>query len=155
MQLTVIGIGTRNACDDAIGLKLVESLAQRLPGKGVSFHLVEQTDAMNLAHDLMELRMPVLIVDCADMGLEPGDCRCFDGRSAVLKGHTHSVSTHGLGMAEALALATNLGFDQAVTVFGIQPFDLSPTSCLSPSMQARFPGLLDALAGSVIEMISS
>ena len=154
MQLSVIGIGAQSAGDDAIGLKLVESLARRRARAGLSFHLWGDADALTLAHDLTELSTPALIADCADMGLEPGSHRCFDGRSGSLTVRSSSVSTHGLGMTEALALAEDLGFDQKVTIFGVQPFDLSPATGLSPSMQARFPGLLEALDAKISELMA-
>ena len=154
MQLSVIGLGSQSAGDDAIGLRLVESLARRRARAGLSFHLWSDAAALTLAHDLTELSTPALIADCADMGLEPGDHRCFDGRGGALTVRSVSVSTHGLGMAEALALAEDLGFDQRVTIFGVQPFDLSPAAGLSPSMEARLPGLLEALDAKITEMIA-
>jgi len=155
MQLSVIGIGARNAGDDAIGLLLVESLERRPARAGLSFHLWGDADALTLAHDLMELSTPALIVDCADMGLDPGSHRCFDGRRGALTVRSSSLSTHGLGMAEALALAEDLGFDQEVVIFGVQPFDLSLAAGLSPSMEVRIPGLFEALDAKITEMIAS
>jgi hypothetical protein len=58
---------------------------------------------------------------------------------------TSSVSTHGLGLAEGLELARTLGFNQPASIFGIQPFDLSPGQGLTPEMTSRFPLLLAAL----------
>lgn len=155
MKLSVIGIGNRYAGDDGVGVRLVERLSKRRPWTDLSFLLWEDTDALTLTHDLIDLESPVLIVDCADMGIEPGEYRCFDARSAKLKLHMDSVSTHGLGMAEAIELAALMGFDMPVTIFGVQPFDLSPVSCLNSLMKSRFSCLLDALEKRVIEMVVS
>lgn len=154
MKLSVIGIGSQSAGDDAIGLRLVEGLARRRVRAGLSFHLWGDVDALTLAHDLTELSTPALIADCADMGLEPGGHRWFNGRSGALTVRSGSVSTHGIGMAEALALAESLGFDQRIAIFGVQPFDLSPATSLSPPMRACFPGLLEALDARITEMIA-
>jgi len=155
MKLSVIGIGNLYAGDDGVGVRLVERLSKRRPWMDLSFLLWEDTDALTLTHDLIDLGSPVLIVDCADMGIEPGEYRWFDARSTRLKLQTDSVSTHGLGMAEAIELAQLMGFDMPVTIFGVQPFDLSPVSYLSQLMKSRFSYLLDALEKRVIEMVVS
>jgi hypothetical protein len=56
-----------------------------------------------------------------------------------------SVSTHGLGLAVGIALAQELGFEQELKVFAVQPYDLSPGLCLTPEMSSRLPSLLCAL----------
>ena len=149
----MIAIGNRSAGDDAVGLMLVENMEKRLDRADLFFQLWESADALTMAHDLLSLENAVLFVDCADMGIEPGEVCCFDAGSARLKIHSDGLSTHGLGMADALALAVALGFDQRVSVFGVQPFHLSPSLSLSPPMQTRLPCLLDALEKTIIEIL--
>ncbi|MBF0137094.1 MAG: hydrogenase maturation protease [Magnetococcus sp. DMHC-1] len=145
----VVGIGSRYGRDDAIGLALVEALPTISDQHRVTSLLWEDADALTLAHDLLELSGPVLIVDCADMGLESGAWRFFSWAAEEDQPHRSSISTHGLGMAEAIALARGLGFVHAVHVFGIQPFDLSPVPGLTPEMRERFPHVLAALVATV------
>lgn len=144
-DLAVAGVGNRWAGDDAIGLCLVEALAERQTEAGIEILYWENADALTLAHDLLGLRTPILIVDCADMGLTGGSWQRLSPQTARLRVHTDALSTHGLGVADALSLAQSLGFDQPVEVFGIQPFDVSPSLSLSPAMERRFPHLLRAL----------
>ncbi len=145
IRLTVAGVGSYFAKDDEIGLALVKALQERPQPKGVEFILWEGVDGLSLAHDLLELSHPLLIVDCADMSLLPGHRRLFDSSQAALSLKLHNISTHGFGLPEALALARGLGFDGDVFIFGIQPFDLSPRAGLSPEMTKLFPLLLDEL----------
>ena len=147
--LTVAGIGSRHSADDAIGLRLVESLP---PDPGLRRELWEDADALGLAHRLLECEDPVLIVDCADLGLAGGEWRCLslDGRSgARLIPRSRSISTHGLGLAEALDIARDLGMDAPVHVFGVQPFELrcglAALGELSEPMRERLPALRAAL----------
>lgn len=152
--LTVAGIGSRHSTDDAIGLWLVDNLGS-LP-EGVGRERWEDADALSLAHLLLENTGPLLIVDCAEMGLMGGEWRCFSATADTnmkLTSHSRSISTHGLGLAEALNIARKLGLDTPVHIFGVQPFQLkyslTPNSGLSEAMQTRLPQLLIALRQNI------
>ncbi len=152
--LTIAGVGSRLSCDDGIGLTLVGALSERPLLPGITARLWEDADALTLTHLLLESDRPVLIVDCADMRLESGRWRLFSEVDAGLSMQSRSLSTHGLGLAEALSFAHTLGLAQPVHIFGIQPFDLAPASDLSPQMKERLPCLLRALEGAVVSLTS-
>ncbi len=152
--LTVAGIGSQLSCDDGIGLTLVGALSERPLLPGITARLWEDADALTLTHLLLESDRPVLIVDCADMRLKSGRWRLFSDVDAGLSMQSRSLSTHGLGLAEALSFAHTLGLTQPVHIFGIQPFDLTPASDLSPQMKERLPHLLRALEGTVVSLTS-
>ncbi len=150
--LTVAGIGSPLRGDDGIGLALVAGLA---PTAGVVCAQWADSDALDLAHHLLQCPGPVLLVDCAEMGLAPGDWRRFrlhPAAEARLIAHSRSLSTHGLGLAEALAIATQLGLDVSVQAFGVQPYRLAHGG-LSEAMQARLPQLQQALAETVAQLV--
>jgi len=150
----VAGIGSRHSSDDAIGLWLVDKLVE-LP-VDVRREQWEDADALSLAHRLLENPGPLLIIDCAEMGLVGGEWRCFPTNATSnikLSPNSRSISTHGLGLAEALAIAHQLGSTTTVSIFAIQPFELGlrPPSgnTLSEAMQARLPQLLKALRKNI------
>ena len=119
----LIGIGSRLGSDDAIGLALVEKFASDPRVCGVDCHLWEHADFATLTLGLLDLPpSQVVIVDCADMGLDPGAYRLLQ-RGFMCR--TDSISVHGLGLAQALDLAQTLGGHHDISVFGIQPYDLS------------------------------
>jgi hydrogenase maturation protease len=153
MRFSVVGIGSRAGRDDGVGLALVERLERNGRFPELSFLLWENADAATVAYNLLELETPVLLVDCADMGLAPGECRMFDQRNVSLNLRTDSISTHGLGLAEALTLARSLGFEQDAHVFGVQPFDLNPGLSLSSRMEERFDDLCDALGTRIEDLV--
>jgi hydrogenase maturation protease len=140
----IAGLGTYLGHDDEIGLALVRALSAE-EAFAARCVLLESADAATVASSILEWQQPVILVDAANMGLGPGEYRFFpDGDASVII-KTSSVSTHGLGLAEGLELARTLGFNRAVCIFGIQPFDLSPGQGLAPEMISRFPLLLAAL----------
>lgn len=151
---TVAGLGSRHSSDDAIGLWLVDNLTG-LP-EDVRREQWEDADALNLAHRLLENTGPLLIVDCAEMGLAGGAWRCFTATADAnmkLTPHGRSISTHGLGLAEALAIARELGSTTVVNIFAVQPYELAlrppAETTLSEAMQARLPQLLNALQQNI------
>ncbi len=145
--MLLAGVGSRLSTDDAIGLELVARLAPLPPG--VEARLWEDADALTLAAGLLDLDRPALIVDCADMGLAPGGARLFRDSDARLGRRLRALSTHGLGLAEALDIARRLGLAWPVHLFGVQPFHLGPGARLSPPMQTRLPALLDELGAAL------
>ena len=149
-EVCVVGIGTRLSRDDAIGLRLVEGLMSEKEFADRCV-LLESADAATITSFLLETPQSIVLVDCANMGLAPGECRFFGKQDAAVTIHSDSVSTHGMGLAEGLALAEALGFQETVRIFAVQPFDLSPNTDLTPEMTARFDFLLETLKISLRE----
>jgi len=145
----VIGVGTRLGRDDEIGLLLVERLVEA--GEIDTDHTLslEGADAADVATALLDLGRPALLADCADMGLPPGSFRGFDDHEARLRLRADAASTHGLGLADGLALARALGFAPPVRIFAVQPFDLSPAAGLTPEMEALLPDLVTAFGAEL------
>jgi hydrogenase maturation protease len=138
--------------DDEIGLTLVQTLSQD-DGFARRCIILANADAATIASSILEWSRPLILVDAADMSLEPGECRFFADSEASVIIKTSSASTHGLGLAEGLALARALGFDQPVYILGIQPFDLSPRQGLTSEMSARFSALLSALKNNCFQLL--
>ncbi len=103
MRVHVIGIGTLHG-DDAAGLAVAEALAARSLPDGVALRtcarpLPDLLDALDGAD-------AAVLVDAARTGGVPGAIRRLaPGELARMR----SPSSHGLGVAQALALAAALG----------------------------------------------
>lgn len=138
---SLIGLGHPTATDDAIGLFLVEQVQSLALRAGYDVRLWPQTDALTMAHDLLQIDREVIVVDAADWGGEPGKSKWFDSGEIRLRMRSDSVSTHGLGLADALDLARGLGYHHPFKVFGIQPFNLSPGLSLSAELTRKLPHL--------------
>jgi hydrogenase maturation protease len=149
--ITVAGIGNRWRTDDAVGLHLVEAVSKR----GVErarYRLWEDADALTLTQELLDAPGPVLIVDCAQMGLAPGEWRVLDADAVRLRPYGGSTSTHGLGLAQALGIARGLGCEGPIAVFAVQPFDVGCGAGLSAGLEARFGALRKALELALKEL---
>jgi hydrogenase maturation protease len=147
----IVGLGSYLSSDDEIGLALVQALSQDAGFAGRCV-ILESADAATVASMIIEWRRPLILVDAADMNLDPGECRFFADSEASVVIKTSSASTHGLGLAEGLALARALGFDQPVFILGIQPYDLSPRRGLTSEMSARFSALLATLKNACSQL---
>lgn len=154
MAFTVVGLGSEAAGDDAIGLILVSQLRERLVARGapVSCVVWPEADALTVAHDLLGVTTPVLLVDCADLGLDPGSARLLEAAAVRLQVKQSPVSVHGIGLAEGLELAARLGFDRPVHFFAVQPADLSPGAGLSAPLAARVPALVTELEAATLRL---
>ncbi|MCZ7581889.1 MAG: hydrogenase maturation protease [Deltaproteobacteria bacterium] len=153
MPLTVAGIGCRASGDDGIGIALVEGLPDPGPGGDVELVVWENADALTLVAELLERHGPVIVADCSDMKAPPGTWRFFDTASAVLRVSPRNLSSHGLGAAEALAMARDLGFTWPVYVFGVQPYGVAPGRPMTPAMRARLPELVRALNRTIRRIV--
>lgn len=104
MKPLVIGVGNDFAGDDAAGRLVARALAGR-PGIDVAESHGAAADLVTL----MEGRSQVLIVDACRSGAAPGTVHQLNTKAGELPGWLRSVSSHGIGVAEAVALARALG----------------------------------------------
>ena len=103
MKVHVVGIGTQCG-DDAAGLAVVEVLALHALPPGVSVHRCERPVPDLL--DALEGADAAILVDAARTGAAPGTVQRLEPGELARSG---SPSSHGLGVAEAMALAQALG----------------------------------------------
>ncbi|KYF79831.1 hydrogenase expression/formation protein hupD [Sorangium cellulosum] len=100
MTARIIGLGQRAAGDDAAGLAVLEALRRRAPPAGAE--LVEARDASALV-SLLQTPAKVVIVD-AVLASPPGEVLDLSP-SDLAAGAPVPVSTHGLGVGQAIELA--------------------------------------------------
>lgn len=128
----LIGMGNDFAGDDAAGRRLVRALAGSR-----RFDLAETHGAAADLVTLMEGRTRVVIVDACRSGAPPGTLYRIDGLADALPPWLRSVSSHGIGLAEGIALARALGqLPQAVEILAIEGADFAPGDGLSPAVEA-------------------
>jgi hydrogenase maturation protease len=110
MAAVIVGIGQLAAGDDGVGLAVARALAARgLPVR-------ESADASILLV-LLEAGHRVVLVDAVAGGGPPGTVMQLDP-DALVDGLT-PLSSHGIGVAEAIALARTLYGDAAIAQLAI------------------------------------
>lgn len=142
----VLAIGNPLRGDDGVGAAVLEHLTQislpsnvtLLDGGTAGFEIVL----------LMQGYTQVIVIDAADMGLEPGTWRYFEAslvqsqsRDLYLRGTLHYA-----GLAEALSLGEALGvLPPDIRVFGVQPEEIGWEPGLSEPVQAAIPTVAEAI----------
>jgi hydrogenase maturation protease len=123
----VVGIGHPSAGDDGVGIAVARSLAAR------GLEVREGADASILVELLGEGRR-VIVVDAVVGGGAPGSVLCLAADS--IPAGVAPLSTHGVGVADALELARVLHGEQAtreVRIVGIViELPILPGAGLSP-----------------------
>lgn len=129
----IVGIGQRYAGDDGVGREVVRELsASGIPAQGVD-------DGAGLLNILMGGAGPALVIDAVVGGGKPGTIHVL--RRDAFDAAFRPVSSHGIGVLEAIDLATRFNPALTVTVVGIS---IDPPSSLGE-------GLSREVAASVTE----
>jgi hydrogenase maturation protease len=146
-RVRLIGCGNPDAGDDALGLLAIARLRARVPD-GVD---VREAGPATKVLDLLDDVDTAIVIDAVR---EPSGARApgtivraeGDRLPAELRG---SLSSHGLGLAESVALAAAIGDAPRVVFHGIEAADVGVGAPLSDEVAAAFPALLDAVLADV------
>lgn len=139
----IVGIGQAAAGDDGVGLHVARTLAAR------GFEVRECADASVLL-GLCEAGRRIVLIDAIVGGGPPGTVLQLDV-GALAAGVT-AVSSHGIGVAEALELARTLYGEPRIAIVGIAiERPALRTFAISPAVAAAIApaaALAAALAGA-------
>jgi hydrogenase maturation protease len=138
-DILVIGIGNRDRGDDGIGLVVASRLeAAALPGVTVIEH---RGDAAGLL-DLLAATDAAVLVDAAVSGAAPGTFRRIDVNREPLPTGWFTCSTHGMGVATAIALADTLAsLPRRCVVYAVEGTSFAHGAPLSDAAQAAIPAV--------------
>jgi hydrogenase maturation protease len=148
VTLKIIAVGNAFFGDDGIGTAVLESIRQEglFPGA----ELVDiQTDALALLEHLVPGEWNV-IVDAAKMGLDPGEAVGFTPAEIRLKIKSDPLSTHGFGLAEVFAMATQLNkLPERVLIVGVEPERIAINQGLSDAARKAVPRVIAIIQAEV------
>jgi hydrogenase maturation protease len=151
----VFAVGNTFCGDDGLGAAVLATLRGESPpaaDRSVDgLQLIDLgTDALALIDEL-EPGGHCVVVDAARMGLEPGQVAAFTPDQARLRIRGDGLSLHGLGLAEAFALAEKLGRLPARTlVIGVEPAQVVPGTGLSDAAAAAVPRVVEIIRAEVL-----
>jgi len=144
-RVRIVGCGNPDAGDDGAGLVAVDRVRALVPSD------VEVVTAPTALHvlDLLEGADNVLLVDAMRTtagGRDPGEVvRTPSGADGLPMALRSSLSSHGLGLAEAVGLAAALGPVPNVVFLGVEVGDVRAGRGLSPAVEAALPALVEAI----------
>lgn len=151
----VIGCGNLDAGDDASGLLALRRARpglERIPGVEV----VEAGPALRVL-DLLGDAEAVVVVDAVRApqgGRRPGEIvRAEAGRSGFPAAVRSSLSSHGLGVAEAVGLAAALDRAPRVILLGIEVADVTAGHPPSDAVATAIPDLARRIAGEAAALV--
>jgi len=148
MRARVIGLGQAAAGDDGVGLAVLDALREH--GVPADVELVRAAEDVALVA-LLETCAPVVLVD-AVLGTPTGEVLDLAPSELARRG-PRSVSTHGLGVPEAVELARTLAPDTVSPAVRVVAVTIQrPTAyaqCLSPAVAAAVPRAVARVLGLV------
>ncbi len=149
-RILLLGLGNDILSDDAVGLRVVAGLKERLAAnKNIT---VLESSEMGLALlDLIIGFETVVIVDAVQTGKAPaGFVHEIDGTALQASA---TLSPHFLGIGEMLAFGTrlDLSMPKSVRIFAIEVADpLTVGTALTAALEKAFPRILDQLAVALV-----
>ena len=133
-RTTVIGIGNPDRGDDAAGRLATRRLAGAVPP---AIEVSEQDGEVTSLLAAIENAAAVYLIDACASGAKPGTVHRFDVAAGPLPHETFSLSSHGLGLAEAIELARALGqLPPRCIVYAIEAGSVEPGGAVSPAVSA-------------------
>lgn len=149
MRAAVVGLGSTLHRDDGVGCAVVDRLRQRGGLDGVD--LIEAGSQAHLLLDVLASHAPVVVVDCAKMGLPAGSVRAFAAGALRDRRPPGRASAHEGDPLAMVDLSRALGFDTEVTVVAVEPESMEPgiglTEAASRAVGTATELVLKALAG--------
>lgn len=146
--MKIVAAGNAFYGDDGVGAAVLEAIREDdlFPGA----ELIDiQTDALALL-DHFESGAYHVIVDAAQMGLEPGEVAAFRPDEVRLRIRQDNLSVHGFGLAEAFALAEQTGrMPEDVLIVGVEPARIEINTGLSDAVAAAVPRVLAIIQAEV------
>lgn len=144
----ILGLGNLLQCDDGVGCRIAQELERQALPDHVEV-IDGGTPGVGLLN-LLEGRTRVIIIDAAEMGLNPGEFKRFGADQVLLTGSAKRISLHRTGIADTLALARELKMKlPEIIFFGVQPALIDWQDGLSPQVQEAIPQIIEAITKEI------
>jgi hydrogenase maturation protease len=143
-RIKVIGVGNAWRGDDAAGLLVARRLqADHLPQVQIS----ETLGTLSAIQAAWQDAAGVIVVDAVVSGGPPGTIHRFDGHGDGMPVQlSRSPSSHGWGVAEALALGRLFQeLPPVLIIYGIEGKNFDPGQKVSPEVAAAIPAAADRI----------
>lgn len=142
--MKIFAVGNSFYGDDGVGVAVLERIreAEIFPGADL---FDAHTDALALLDRFSPGELNV-IIDAAEMGLQPGEVAAFRPQEVRVKIQSDHLSMHGFGLGETFAMAEQLGtMPEQVLVVGVQPARIEINQGLSEPVAAAVPRVISLI----------
>lgn len=147
MKVLVTGIGNPDRGDDGVGAAVVRALAGRLPPR-VRLQ-TRRGDLLSLIDDCAGVDH-LICVDAAAPAGRPGHVHRFDLATQALPRDLSFMSSHALGLPEAIELARTLGLaPPEIVVYAVEGRGFDDGAPLSAEVAAAVPVLAEHIAAEL------
>ncbi len=148
--MRIFAVGNPFYGDDGVGAAVLERIREACIFPGACL-FDAHTDALALLDRFAPGEMNI-IVDAADMGLEPGAVAAFRPEEVHVKIKTDHLSMHGFGLGETFAMAEKLGtLPENMLVVGVQPARIEINTGLSEPVAAAIPRVISMIEAEATE----
>ncbi|MCB1540423.1 MAG: hydrogenase maturation protease [Rhodoblastus sp.] len=144
----IIGLGNPNRGDDAVG----RVVAQILKSHGVcSYDIEEAIGEATEILSLLEGREHVTLIDACVSGAPVGTIHQFDMAIDGAPNKGSALSSHGLGLAQAIGIGRALGLlPKHCVVFAIEAASFEHGSPLTPEVEEATVRLLARISAQLL-----
>jgi hydrogenase maturation protease len=133
--------------DERAGIAVLEELARRPLPDGVTLRETG-TDGYGLINDLEDTDVAI-IVDCANMGREPGTVLAFSPKEVESTVQDQRMSLHSVNLLGVVQLAKTLGLTARIRIIGIQPKVVEMGEELSDEVAAAVPRAIELVESEI------
>ena len=146
----VIGVGNLLLRDEGVGIHVIRELQKRPLPPGVE--VIDGGLAGVRLLDFFSGARKVVLIDAAQMDLEPGQVVRFTPEDVRFQSGAVKLSTHDLALPEVLAIARALKeTPPEVLLLGIQPKEISWGTELTPEVRAAVPRVVELVLKEINE----
>lgn len=139
----VIGVGNRDRGDDGVGPLVADAVRARCDDS-VIVHVAEgdlSDLAMRWEHD-----QHVVVVDAMSSGRSPGAVTVVDALADGFEVESGLLSSHGIGLAEAVELGRLLGrLPRSLVVFGVEAGRFEHFEPVADEVARAVPGVVERI----------
>ncbi len=143
----IVVLGNPFMGDEGVGPALLEILRKE-PNLPPNLDLIDTGGNILKALHTLSGRRKVLFIDCAFLGLQPGECLRFLPSQVESQKQMARLSLHEGDLIQMIETAKLLGESaEQVIILGIEPERVSPVEGLSPTLSSRLGFYLQQILG--------
>jgi len=148
-RCAVFAVGNGLMTDDGIGEAVLTAL-DRAPHPNV--RLVNAgSDPLRVLQELDDCDR-ALVVDAAEMDLEPGAVRMFEADDTNVNVRLCGDTSHGIDLAAVVVMARKLGLSHKIRFMAVQAASFDAGPGLSPEIEAALPAIMESARQALADL---